>query len=502
MKKVFFVFAVLLVTKPGWAQLSDDNDEAIPGPGHIVNGVNEPPVITGSARELSMDEDSTLELALTDLTVTDSDNVWPDDFTLIVYAGDNYTVNGYVITPAADYYGELLVRVSVSDGENESAVFDLPVAVNPVNDVPVITGPASQLSIDEDTSLQLTLNDVTVTDPDNIYPDDFTLIVYAGDNYLVSGVVVTPAENFYGELIIPVSVSDGMDESTTFDLSVLVNSVNDVPVITGAASQLSVDEDTSLQLTLDDLTVTDPDNSWPDDFTLVIGDGSNYSVSGDQVTPATDFYGELTVPVSVTDGTDKSDAFNLLVSVEAVNDAPVITGTTAELITTEGKSLELSSDRFSITDPDNNPGDFILTVYPGTSYSVDGMIITPDVGFTGDLTVPVSVSDGLIESMVFEALVQVTPVTGFEEKPTDQNFVVYPNPAYDRLNIHFESEEFGPVRVELLRTDGKVASSHTFLKKAAEFSGVIDLGGRARGLYLLRITRDNGLVRTTRILVH
>jgi hypothetical protein len=98
---------------------------------------------------------------------------------------------------------------------------------------------------------------------------------------------------------------------------------NDVPIITGQYP-LSIDQDTSLTWTdiLDHLIVSDPDNSYPYDFSLTVQDGSNYSVSGQTVIPSASYYGSLTVPVRVNDGAADSGWYSLLVTVNPVSDNP------------------------------------------------------------------------------------------------------------------------------------------------------------------------------------
>jgi hypothetical protein len=69
---------------------------------------------------------------------------------------------------------------------------------------PVITG-QSPLSTLEETGLTITLGDLVVSDPDSIYPDDFTLSVQTGTNYIVVGATITPALDFNGNLSVPVT---------------------------------------------------------------------------------------------------------------------------------------------------------------------------------------------------------------------------------------------------------------------------------------------------------
>ncbi|CAN5253759.1 hypothetical protein BH24PSE2_BH24PSE2_07840 [soil metagenome] len=90
------------------------------------------------------------------------------------------------------------------------------------NITPEITDQAMALVTDEGEALTIQLDDVTVADPDNVFPDDFTLTVQPGRNYTVSGVTVTPDPGFAAPLLVPVVVDDGTDESEPFELAVTV----------------------------------------------------------------------------------------------------------------------------------------------------------------------------------------------------------------------------------------------------------------------------------------
>ncbi len=115
-------------------------------------------------------------------------------------------------------------------------------------------------------------------------------------------------------MTVPVKVNDGAADSEVFNLSVTVLSVNDVPEIENQ-EDLTTPEETQLTITLNDLTVADPDNAYPADFTLFVLDGENYSRDGSTITPALDFNGTLTMPVKVNDGAADSEVINLSVTV-------------------------------------------------------------------------------------------------------------------------------------------------------------------------------------------
>ncbi|MEX1241822.1 MAG: tandem-95 repeat protein [Cyclobacteriaceae bacterium] len=369
-----------------------------------VNPLNDPPVITGQ-NTASTDEDQPVTIQLSNLIVTDPDNTYPSGFTLQVLEGTNYSFSGNTVTPSPNFNGTLTVPVRVNDGAANSNVFDLQLQVNQGNDAPVIAGQVA-LSTDEETPLTIQLLHLTVTDIDNNYPTDFTLTVSGGTNYTVAGNMITPAVNFSGTLTVPVRVNDGTANSAIFNLSVQVSPVNDRPVITGQAS-VSTPEEQAVTIQLSHVTVTDPDDTYPADFTITALAGSNYTLAGNTVTPATNFNGTLSVPVRVNDGATSSELFQLQVQVTPVNDAPVITGQVF-VSALEDQPITIQLSHLIVTDIDDSyPSGFTLEVLPGTAYTVSGSTVTPENNVTGNLTVRVRVHDGAANSNIFDLNVQI-----------------------------------------------------------------------------------------------
>src|SRR5690606_12658233 len=93
---------------------------------------------------------------------------------------------------------------------------------------------------------------------------------------------------------------------------------HDRPDIVGQ-QQLYTNEDTPLTIELTYLIVVDRDDDYPDDFTLNVRQGHNYTVSGNTITPDLNFNGHLIVPVTVNDGRVNSRRYNLTVTIIPVN---------------------------------------------------------------------------------------------------------------------------------------------------------------------------------------
>src|SRR5690606_42013148 len=88
------------------------------------------------------------------------------------------------------------------------------------------------LSINEEQSITIRLTHLRVYDRDSFfYPWGFTLTVYDGEDYTVSGYTITPATNFNGILSVSVSVNDGRYESDKYNLKISVIPVNEPLVI-------------------------------------------------------------------------------------------------------------------------------------------------------------------------------------------------------------------------------------------------------------------------------
>ena len=339
---------------------------------------NRKPKIVGQDA-LTTNEDESITILMSHLEVEDADDwFYPWGFTMTVYSGANYSPQGHVIIPAPNFSGVLKVPVTVHDGMDESNKFDLQITVTPLNDQPVITGHAS-ISTNENQPVTLQAGHLTVSDPDNSYPADFTMAILPGNNYSANGSTITPQAGFSGTLSVNVTVNDGQISSAQYALPIEVKPVNRVPEITAQAT-LQVSEDQPLTISFSHLTVVDNDSNYPQGFTINLSAGENYTFSNTTVTPAADFYGRITVPVTVNDGKNTSKPFNLTVTVTPVNDIPRITDIeTDPLFYSSGDLSVAISSALQVSDPD---GDSIMFAEVGLrpegyQISADKLIYTP-----------------------------------------------------------------------------------------------------------------------------
>lgn len=111
--------------------------------------------------------------------------------------------------------------------------------------------------------------------------------------------------------------SDGTAETDPATVTLDITSVNDAPIITGQGT-ISAQQGSTVTIELSNLVVNDPDSQVPDDLSIIVDAGLYYRVeSSNTIVVNESFVGELNVSTRVTDGSDISDPFDLVISVSA-----------------------------------------------------------------------------------------------------------------------------------------------------------------------------------------
>ena len=275
--------------------------------------VNDKPMLA-EIEQQSIEEDSELYLNLFGIDMDGDALTYGasiDGNGIVETEGDMLTV-----IPNQDFNGLIYVTIAVSDGKDtEESEFNI--QVMPINDAPVLDSINSK-SIIEDSSLRLLLSATDVDGDSLIYSAD------AGENANVKidgrQLLVTPKNNFNGEIDVLVKVSDNsLSDSLNFSLE--VTPIKDTPQLAEIYSQ-SIVEDSSLRLLL---SATDVDGDSLI-YSADAGENADVKIDGRQllVTPKNNFNGEIDVFVYVDDGTSKGE-INFLLRVTPVNDAPVLT---------------------------------------------------------------------------------------------------------------------------------------------------------------------------------
>jgi len=301
-------------------------------------------------------------------------------------------VNGSQITFTSnlDHTGIQSATIFVSDGQ-ESDSQEVTVTVIAENDAPVLSS-INPISFDEGASETITV-EATDIDSNTLF---YGCTPNANINCTVFGNQITfeafDAE-YHGSGNLEVTVTDG-DLTDSQMVVITINSINDTPVL-DFIGPITFDEDQS-EMIVANATDLDEDelvfqcsNPVPIDVVCDIIE-NEITFSG-----ASNFFGADTITVSVTDGQD-SDSQDVIITVESVNDAPVL-DFIADISFEEDTSTSIIVSAEDVEED-------ILTYDCISSANIDcSSILGSEINFNssnewfGEETVTITVSDGFLD---------------------------------------------------------------------------------------------------------
>ena len=349
--------------------------------------VNDAP--TASGQSVIVDEDQNLTITLSGQDV-DGDAL---SFSVIsgpangALSGSGANLN---FTPYPDFNGVDSLQFVVSDGVETSQPAMISISVTPVNDAPTANG--QTVSVDEDQNLTITL---TGQDVDG---DALDFIILTGPaNGVLSGsganLSYAPGSNYNGADNFQFVVSDGVAQSATASVSITIQAVNDAPV--GQDFDLVGDEDSVIALSLEGSDVDGDVLSFQ-----LVDQPANGSISGTgsdlTYTPIADFNGQDQFSYQLSDGQIGAGPYAVTITVNAVNDLPVVVG--ESVATDEDVSLAVT---LSASDVDGDILTFAITSGPGNgtlSGLAPDLLYTPNPDYFGDDSFTVVANDGTANS--------------------------------------------------------------------------------------------------------
>ncbi len=321
-------------------------------------------------------------------------------------------------TPNPNFNGVDTFTFSVSDGKLSSAVATVTVNVTAVNDAP--TANAQTRSTPEETPVVVTLSG---SDPEGA---DLEYVVTREPTHGTLGaleptthkVTYTPSQDYNGTDSFTFVVSDGELTSAEATVIIKVGVVNDQPV--AKAQSVSLNEDNAKIITL---TAQDADN---DALTYAVVkqpehgklSGLNAGTGKLTYTPNKDYSGADSFTFKANDGTEDSEVQTVSLTINPVNDAPVIAGGDSVSVT---MSEDGAPTAFALTLNASDVDSSTLTwsVSSGAAYgtaSVSGtgaskdVTYSPNANYNGSDKFVVKVVDGEGGEDTITVNVTVTPV--------------------------------------------------------------------------------------------
>ena len=371
-----------------------------------VSPVNDTPILN-SIESQSIAEDTSLRLKL---SAVDADG---DELTYSARSNKHAKVdiqeNQLLVVPDANFNGEILMTVNVSDGSsNDELKFKLD--VTPINDAPVLTSINPRSAENKKyLDLMLSANDVDgdrLTYSANIHGD---AKVEVNDNKLT----IKPGEKYEGAVPITLSTFDG---STTVDTNITL--INPFPGIVAIAPQ-SIAEDSDLTLML---YASDVEGDLFK-FRSTVNNNAKVSIVDNRLTviPMKDYFGLLTVIITVSDGTDSTE-FDFNIDVLPVRDLP-IANAGEDIILSNGCNRTVLLDGMRSWDADNDPLTFqwdLLDTLNPVSYDIAKVDFTfPDTTIDISMAFLLTVKDitGLIgkDTLLVTIINDEPPITNAGE---------------------------------------------------------------------------------------
>ncbi|EOV0163935.1 tandem-95 repeat protein [Vibrio parahaemolyticus] len=376
----------------------------------VVNRVNDAPTVENAIADQVLSEDF-------DAYTIDLNEVFKDSDSSLEFSvsgNDNIQisiVNGVAtITPTADWNGSETLTFTATDPSGESVSQTVNFTVAPVADIV-----ADKATVVEDTPtiIKVLGNDTfegdgkVVSLDTNNGPANGTVSVNPDGS-----VTYTPNDNYHGtDSFTYIVTSGGVSESTT--VSVDVTPVNDAPVAKDDIATTQEDTAVTIDVLPNDSDV-DGDKLSIESASVPKEQGTVEVVNGKLVfTPAENFNGDAEITYIVTDGT-LTDQATVKVTVNAVNDTPVVESNIADQALAEDftpYSIDLNT---AFSDVDNVDGELTFSVSGNSNIQVaivNGIAtITPTADWNGSETLTFTATDPSGESISQTVNFTVAPV--------------------------------------------------------------------------------------------
>ncbi|ANB96937.1 Serralysin [Vibrio parahaemolyticus] len=376
----------------------------------IVNRVNDAPTVENAIADQELSEDFATYTIDLNGAFKDSDSA----LNFSVSGNSNVLVsieNGIAtISPTADWNGSETLTFTATDPSGESISQTVNFTVAPVADIV-----ADKATVVEDTpTIIKVLGNDTFESTDKVVsldaengPKNGTVIVNNDGT-----VTYTPDDNYVGEdTFTYIVTSGGVSESTTVEVN--VTPVNDAPVAKDDIA--TTQEDTSVTIdVLPNDTDVDGDKLSIQSASVPEAQGKVEIVDGKLVfTPAENFNGDAEITYTVTDGA-LTDQATVKVTVNAVNDTPVVESNIADQALAEDFTPYTIDLNTAFSDVDNVDGELTFSVSGNSNIQVaivNGIAtITPTADWNGSETLTFTATDPSGESISQTVNFTVAPV--------------------------------------------------------------------------------------------
>ena len=315
----------------------------------------------------------------------------------------------YSYIPNPNQNGSDNFTILISDGKGGVAELVVNTTIKPINDAPIAT--ATNLVANEDSSAIIDVLS-SASDVDN---DILSISAVTAASHGVASIIIeqgkqkvsyTPSANFNGTDQFNYTISDGKGGFVTKTLNITVNPINDNPIAT--VNSAVVDEDNSITIdVLASASDADLDQLSIAGVYGVINGVANIVDGKIVYTPNANYNGNTSFNYTISDGNGGLVTKTLNITVNAVNDAPIATISSAQtnedtklVIDVLSSASDADSDSLTLS-LIGNPANGIASIIDVTTTDSNGNQITtkqieynPNANWNGSDSIVYQLSDG------------------------------------------------------------------------------------------------------------
>ena len=393
-----------------------------------VTAVNDAPVAVADAH--STDEDVVLNVPAPGVLSNDSD-AEGDALVAVLVSGTTsgaltLNANGsFSYTPNANFSGTDSFTYRAQDGALSSGTATVvTITVNAVNDPPA--GAADAYNVFQNTALTVVAPGVLANDSD-VEASPLTALLMSGP---ANGTLTldadgsftyTPNAGFSGPDAFVYRASDGAAQSADTTVSITVDA-NTAP--TTVADAYSTDEDVALNVVAPGVLGNDTDpEAPPQTLSAVLVSGpanGSLTLNADgsfTYTPNANFNGTDTFDYAASDGATNGAAATVTITVNVLNDAPVLGGAGSTRVFTEGDAALTLEGGITVEDVDSTMASATVTISSGF-HAADLLTLTPVGSITGVQTGNVLTVSGSGTPAEYQAVLRSVQYQNTSEDPT------------------------------------------------------------------------------------
>jgi Ca2+-binding RTX toxin-like protein len=272
--------------------------------------------------------------------------------------------------PDDDSVGTISVKVTATDpgGLSASATFDL--TVNHVDKAPIVAVSVADQSTDELAAFTFVVPSGTFVDANK--HDVLTLSATLADGTALPAWLTfdaktgtfsgTPGDDDIRAISLNVTATDPTGLSASEIFNVTVNHVDEAPVVAAALTARSVDELTPFTFIVPAGTFTDPNQADVLSYSASLADGTalpawltfDAATGTFTGTPGDADTGAVSVKVTATDPTGLAANSTFALTVNHVNEAPVVVNALTDLSTTNTKAFAFTVPANTFADPNRS----------------------------------------------------------------------------------------------------------------------------------------------------